>query len=405
MKGSFRCLLVCLVTVLLLTTAGSISGFAQWPGGSPNTRPSGHTGTQQSSNPTPVVGTNSVSVHVIAAGGVDLPNLVHVELQLDGRGGSFTPGSWNGVSDANLATDAYKDGYCDHKGFYSFTALPDGSYRITVSAPGFLPRNADVLLNHSAREEVTVEVSAAPDTVGYELDGGTVSVAWLAVPEKARNKFLKAQERFAKRDFNGAIKLLNEALANDSNFVYAYNQLGLAYWDLQKFPEAKEAFERAIAIDPKFMQAPMNLADMYVSQQQYAEAVPILSQVSEKHPERGEPYYEMGRLFLALGNVDRAETACQEALKRDVSKTPEVHIVLSNVYIRKQELGKVTEQLQAYLTAAPQGRYAKSARENLDKIKQEQAKNGGAAPANGAAAASAAGTAGDAPPPGDNPRQ
>lgn len=380
--------------VVLLAVVSALGANAQWPQGP--TRPgSGQNSTgggQQSS--APVMGDNSISVHVAGAGGIDLPRLVHVELQFDSRSQPFMPGYIGGDHTANLTGDLYKDGYCDARGYYSFAALPDGAYRLTVSAAGYLPSWVDVTLSHAAREQVPVQIRPTPDTVDYAPDSGIVSVDWLAVPEKARKKYQKARECLAKQDFNGAIKQLHEALGIDSGFVYAYNQLGLAYWNTGKLPEAKETFERAIAVNPKFLQASLNLGELLISQKQYPDAARVLQQVSEKQPTAGEPYYLMAKLQFAVGNVDRAESACQEAVKRDVSRTPEIHLLLSNIYARKQETDKVARELQAYLSAAPQGRYSKAARENLDKIRLEQAREGTAAPANGTGSTT---TTGDSP--------
>lgn len=74
-----------------------------------------------------------------------------------------------------------------------------------------------------------------------------------------------------------------------------------------------------------------------------------------------------------------------------MSRTPQVHILLANVYIRKQDAAKVSQELQAYLAAAPQGHYAKVARENLEKIKQEQTSSGTGAVTAGDAASAGAG--------------
>ncbi len=327
-------------------------------------------------NRDPMSAQNYVDVTVLGAGGADLPRLVHVEIKNDGQ---------------EMQGSYYKDGYADSKGHITFSSLPDGSYRLTASAPGYLPQRMEVRFSHGERQEARLEIAPAVDAVEYTPDAGSVSVEWLSVPEKARKIFGKAHERYLKQDFNGSIKLLKQALEIDSNFAYAYNELGLDYWNLQRIPEAKEAFERAIATDGKSLQAPLNLADMLVSQKQYAEAARTLQQAAEKHPDRGEPYYLIAKLHFEMGNMDRAEKACQEALKRDVSRIPEVHILLSNIYIRRQDAPKVSEELQAYLAAAPQGHYAKAVRQNLDKIKQEQA--GGGATATGATASSGAGDA------------
>ncbi len=300
--------------------------------------------------------TNSVIVKILGEGGSDLPALVHVEL-FEG--------------DMINSRSALKDGYADMNGYFSFSGLRDGTYRINVSVPGYLPQRGEVYVSHGEQESVRVTLHPVRDGGNLTANATTVPVQWLSYPEKARKRYLKARERFEKHEYKEAVKLLQEALEVDANFVYAYNQLGLTFWAMEQLDDAKQALRSAIRTDPKFLDAPLNLAQLLIDRKEYEEAMQVLTETSKTHPYRGEPYFLRARIHFASGDLQKAEEACREALKRDIPLMPEVHILLSNIYIRKGDAPKVAQELEAYLAIAPEGRYAKTAREKLTQLRTQ----------------------------------
>ena len=80
----------------------------------------------------------------------------------------------------------------------------------------------------------------------------------------------------------------------------------------------------------------------------------------------------MAKIQYDTGHLDRAEQACRLALERDTSKIPEVHILLADVFLRRDEKARMAAELEAYLAKAPDGPYAETARATLEKIQHEQ---------------------------------
>jgi lipopolysaccharide biosynthesis regulator YciM len=111
---------------------------------------------------------------------------------------------------------------------------------------------------------------------------------------------------------------------------------------------------------------------MLVQRKDSTRAAAVLQQASEAAPYQGEPLYLMGKIQYDLGYYDRAELALSQALKRDTSKIPEVHLLLADVYIHLHQTARMAEQWKAYLAVAPQGIFAKAVRERLTKLKQQE---------------------------------
>lgn len=299
-------------------------------------------------------GTNSLTVRVVDESGRPIDGQVYVQLSPASR---------------SSRTDSLLDGYCDPKGYYSFNGLSPGEYTVSVSMAGFVPRRYDVQVGRNDQQTVTVQLQRAAG-VSRAGTAATVSVEELGVPEKARKHYEKGIELFSHNDYKGAVKQLREALDIDSAYVAAENAPGLAYWQLGQAEDARQQFETAIRINPKFLQPYLNLAELLFERKDYPDAAAVLARGSKQQPSRAEPYFEMARVQFEIGDLQRAEYAAQLALAHNPSAVPEVHLVLANVDLRLQQTAAAAKHLQDYLAAAPNGRYAEMARQWLQKTQQ-----------------------------------
>ncbi len=298
-------------------------------------------------------GNGSLLVRVVDQTGQAIQGLVHVEIsrRQESRGHS-----------------ALQDGYCDSSGYFTFNGLTRGDYTVSVTVPGFPATRYEVEITRDEQESLTIQLRRIQAVSGAGAEDGTISVQQLGVPEKARKRYDKACELYDHKDYKGAVKQLREALQADPVYVVAENKLGLAYFHLGQPNDARQQFETAIRTDAKFLLPYLNLAGLLAEQKDYQHAAEVLEECSKQQPARGEPYYEMARILLAAGNVEQAKSVAQAALAHDVSRVPEVHLVLANVDLRLQQQEDAAKHMQDYLAAAPNGPYAALVREQLQKI-------------------------------------
>lgn len=267
--------------------------------------------------------------------------------------------------------------YCDSRGQHTFYGLEDAIYAVRITLPGFQSQYHVVQLNGGVPRQLVAYLRHWNDAESKAAasDDATVSIRWLAAPEKAREEARRARKLRYRQDFKGAVKHLRRALKIAPDFVFAHNELGLCYWRLGKLDDARQAFETSIQLDADFLLPYLNLAEVWAQEKEFNRAGKILLQASKAQPDRGEPYYHMAKIQYATGHPERAEQACRLALARDHSKIPEVHILLANIYRRRGETAKVAAELEAYLAKAPQGEHAESARATLERIKPPQAES------------------------------
>jgi Flp pilus assembly protein TadD len=121
----------------------------------------------------------------------------------------------------------------------------------------------------------------------------------------------EAQAALDKNDFAAAIPPLQKFIAEQPDVAYAHFQLAYAYTNLQRPTEARPEYERAIAINPKFFEAYLNLGTLLLESNP-KDAVPPLRKAVELQPAQNHPRY---LLAVALDRSDDEVAAAEEFQK------------------------------------------------------------------------------------------
>ncbi len=135
----------------------------------------------------------------------------------------------------------------------------------------------------------------------------------------------KAWECFDAGDAYGAIHLLTEVVASGEAFADAYNLLGLSYSFIGKREEAVVEFDRALGLNPRYVEAHLNRAVTLSELGRDAEAThafaaaqqlgavdhtgfpaPVASRLANLHAELAEAYVEAGGLAQAIMQLEDA---------------------------------------------------------------------------------------------------
>ncbi len=97
-----------------------------------------------------------------------------------------------------------------------------------------------------------------------------------------------------------------EVLGMDADMPGVQLQLGLFYAAQQQLTEAEQAYRQALAVNPQFLPALLNLADLYRVAGRDAEARTLLQEGIRIAPELGTAYHALGLLETRAGNQQRA---------------------------------------------------------------------------------------------------
>jgi tetratricopeptide (TPR) repeat protein len=96
----------------------------------------------------------------------------------------------------------------------------------------------------------------------------------------------------------------------------AYTFLGWTYHFQGKIEEAIAECKRAIQIDPDFGNPYNDIGVYLIDLNRYDEAIPWLEQAmkAKRYDPRHFPYYNLGRVYLHKGLINRARALFQESL-------------------------------------------------------------------------------------------
>jgi hypothetical protein len=114
-------------------------------------------------------------------------------------------------------------------------------------------------------------------------------------------------------DPNKAKQYWDRALAANSKTAEAFNNRGLALYNLEQHQQAIVDFNQAIRINPKYAEAYNNRGNAYYAQQQYqqaeaqySESLRLKPKYAKAHLNRGLTYFQMQRIADSCKDFKRA---------------------------------------------------------------------------------------------------
>jgi tetratricopeptide (TPR) repeat protein len=113
------------------------------------------------------------------------------------------------------------------------------------------------------------------------------------------------------------IKEYEKILKNDPADYKTLNNLGVAFNDKKRYPEAFQAITRAIEINPEFAVAYSNLGQLYFEMGFAKEAIEHYGEAIRLDPNDPEPYVKRGYAYEKLGMPEQAVAEYQKALSID----------------------------------------------------------------------------------------
>ncbi|MFL6446966.1 MAG: tetratricopeptide repeat protein [Bryobacteraceae bacterium] len=179
----------------------------------------------------------------------------------------------------------------------------------------------------------------------------TVSRKQLAhkIPGSAVKEQRKGRTALEKGDYQVAKKHLENALAIDSQFADAHNDLGVVIGKSGQTDRAIPEFQKAIELTPEHKQAVANLCVALYTQGRYHDVCP-----AARRALKIDPSLVHIRFLLALSLItdggDEAEALTN--LERAAPQVPEAHVALSNLLVKIGRREDAARELEMYLRSA-----------------------------------------------------
>jgi tetratricopeptide (TPR) repeat protein len=141
-------------------------------------------------------------------------------------------------------------------------------------------------------------------------------------PEKillANEAAREADIAFARRDFYAALIKYLEATRSNPNSEYIYNKLGITYSQLQYYPEATNAFERAIGLNPKYAYPYNNLGSVYFATSDKSKAEKFFKRAISLNPNVASFHVNLGTLYFERKKMDKGMEEWRKGIALDSS--------------------------------------------------------------------------------------
>jgi predicted Zn-dependent protease len=134
----------------------------------------------------------------------------------------------------------------------------------------------------------------------------------------------------------------NEAAARSNEPVVA-NQMR---------DDARKAYQQALRLDPKCLDASMGLAKLYLQMEDYTHAVDTLTAATKQYPNNSGVWFELGMIYSNRKDWNPAI----EYLSRAAQLEPENRLYVNTLGHALARAGKPQEALQVYMRVNPEAK-------------------------------------------------
>jgi tetratricopeptide (TPR) repeat protein len=230
----------------------------------------------------------------------------------------------------------------------------------------------------------TIDVGAIKVHRLAKVEGMTVSAIPYKAPKDARKAYEKGLEAEkhhklaeARMDFEKAVELY-------PSFANAWFHLGTVLQAEDQKDAARAAYTHATAIDSRFLPPYLSLAVLAVEAQDWLEVRSLTGHILDLDPlnhadanayildldplNSTEAYFYNALANYKLNRLADAEKSALRAEHVDLrTRFPQLHLLLAEIYIRKNNYAKAIEETQIYLELVPNAKDADQIREQLAK--------------------------------------
>src|SRR5260370_2297901 len=235
--------------------------------------------------------------------------------------------------------------------------LPEGVYRRRVSGAGIETVTSDFEIfatETDHREFISVRAAEKASRRGDLSAEPTVSVQSLKVPEKAREAFNAAMDAYGKGDIAKAREQFEDAIAIFPRYARAHNNLGVLFLHQNDNEKAREEFSKALELDATFAPAHINLASEPIADPKFPEAEQQLDKAAALDPNSLNAMVLMTSTAYTNKNYDKAL-----AYARKVHDMPQheqyadVHLVAAQILVQQKKDAEAVAEYQLFLKESP----------------------------------------------------
>jgi tetratricopeptide (TPR) repeat protein len=385
MKGSLLC--CCIAASLTLFLAPPL--LAQ-KGGSPPPKQPSQPGPMQPAAPVAPVPTAPVEHNprfvygkLLTESGAKLPDSTSVQLEcamqpvkaihpdLNGTFQFDLQAAQQANEDMSAAVNPSETGGIDPMGGANSGMGPGMSATLSdcdvrISAPGYQP--VSKFVDMRTGDVGGVNIGTLVLSPIFPEESSEVSVNSLMIPKKAKKEYEKGEKDLRRNDLKSATDHLEKAVGDYDKFAPAWNDLGRIYAATHQSDKAAQAFTKAIAADSGYVPPYLNLAQLQIQDGQYANAADNAAKALRVRAELPPASFLEALADFKLNRFDAAEQSAREAERGPHQNIPQLHLLLTNILLRRKDFSGAAQEMQAYLKEFPNGQFVAQVKTRLPQV-------------------------------------
>ena len=252
-----------------------------------------------------------------------------------------------------------------------FGGLSDGSYSVSVDAPGYLPASRDVdILPMTGDAEVDITLRPVPNSQVQSAPTGAPILS-----PKLKKELTKTIEALRTNDLLEAQKHIGAALTLGPGNPGVHFVHGLVLEKAGDLAGARASWEKTLSLDPKHIPTMLSLSELLLREGQLVEAKTQLQGVLQLDPKSWRAYGLLAFVCLHQHSYGDAISAATQSLQLGKEQVESMRLVLAEAYIGQGEYQKAKESVVAFLKSNPSGPPLISARHLLELAERQETAN------------------------------
>jgi tetratricopeptide (TPR) repeat protein len=190
-------------------------------------------------------------------------------------------------------------------------------------------------------------------------------LGWPPMDERLKQLLLMGREHYAKREFDKAEPMLREVLESSDRFADVHDMLGVIAHFRGNFIAAERHFERALALNPQYTEAALNLAVTYNDRGKYEAAREVYARIKGRKGDAAEGLDPFARGKIANMHADIGQAYADAGMPREAIAEFEKAVALCPEFADlRTKLGTLLRQVHEVDYARAQYEAAVAARPN-----------------------------------------
>jgi tetratricopeptide (TPR) repeat protein len=262
--------------------------------------------------------------------------------------------------------------YCDRKGRFGFS-LPDnpwgdpwlppptfgyGGFYSNLSSCGlraYMPGYSSPIFSLAYRGPYSW-----PSIGKFELrrlpgvEGAAVSFTTLAAPKLAKKHFEKALKHLKNAKLEKAAAELELAVEEYPEYAAAWTLLGEVRQQLGRESGIREAFERSLAADSRYLRPYTPLIRVAAQEEDFERVVELAEQAIRLNPLSAELRFHLALAKYQLGDLEAARYSVRRATEADdIAEQPQAYVLYGRILAKEGNTAAAAEQYRRFLATRP----------------------------------------------------